>query len=114
MRYKALLIACIALTLFASSIYAAPNGASISEGTADNSEPTLTASSTTAQGGYYTELNATQSAQTDNWQVFYGTVKASFILQDGSANIAYNWTDVANVSAGTNIFFANASTMDWA
>ncbi|MGM5488135.1 MAG: hypothetical protein ACQESG_04260, partial [Nanobdellota archaeon] len=32
----------------------------------------------------------------------------------GSANIAYNWTDVANVSAGTNIFFANASTMDWA
>ncbi|MFO7710522.1 MAG: hypothetical protein R6V53_02040 [Candidatus Woesearchaeota archaeon] len=113
MRYKPLLIACVVLTLFASCIYADPNGASISEGTGDNSEPTVAATSTTADGGYYTELNATQDSQTDNWQIYYGTVKASFTLQDGAGATAYNWTTIENATSG-NIYFANATTIDWA
>lgn len=112
MRYKPLLIACVVLTLFASCIYADPDGASISEGTGDNTGHTVAAENTTAEGGYYTELNATQDRQTDNWQLFYGTVKASFTLQDGSGAIAYNWTTIENATSG-NIYFANATTITW-
>ncbi|MCB9362299.1 hypothetical protein H6504_02590 [Candidatus Woesearchaeota archaeon] len=116
MRFaKELTLVAVALLVAAMSVFAAPgtpDGATLTIGPGETYTGGATAATgVNASGGNFTYLNATAPLQTDNWQIFYGSVSGNLVLQDASSNAAYTWSPDNTVTG--HIFFSNESTVAW-
>jgi hypothetical protein len=110
--FRSVAILAIALFVMAIGAFAAstPDGATLTQGASTAISVSNTVNNITAQGGNYTELNASYLMVTDNWQIVYGQLFFNISFADGS-NVAYDWGQ-QNPSGGY-IFFTNSTGIDW-
>src|SRR3989338_10176635 len=105
-----LLIGLLAVFLFGTFSIAVPDGA---DNTAANSSGRVVAvaESLPAIAGNVTEADFSGVSTTRFWQGFFGNVSGVITLEDGGANVIYNWT--ATNPRG-EIYAANGtSTINW-
>lgn len=111
--YK-ILVSIVAMIVMTSIAFAADaqDPTSIDVGSNANWAPTATTGQlATANGGNITSLNATATAQTQRWQLYYGDIFRNFVLQDGTQT-AFSWAGSDDVSNGY-IFFANSNAFSF-
>jgi hypothetical protein len=107
---KSILLGLSVLLLFSSSVFAAPFGASTTQGYSGRGTETPATTSTIA-GGNVSETNVSGTGITLKWGGFFGFVSGGIQLSDASANKFFEWT-VTNFTDSV-VYAANASVSNW-
>ncbi len=96
--------------LCASSVYAAPQGPTITFNSTETPTPQPATQITTAGGSFTTiVLNATQ--QTPRWKAYAGNVTGRLVLDDSTSRSIFDWS-LASVTG--EVYASRNGSVDWA
>ncbi len=113
-NYREVLLIILGLVVSSLTVFglpALPDGSTVTLGASDDNS-TNDAGNVTAEGGNYTEMNASISDQTEKWSLFYGSITSVIKLKNNNNNEAYSWPGESNPTG--YIFFANSTGISWA
>ena len=105
-----ILFGVLLLPLYASLLYAAPQGPTITFNSTETITPQPATAITTAGGSFTTLiLNATQ--QTPRWKAYVGNVTGRLVLDDATSSSIFDWT-LASVTG--EVYASRNGSIDWA
>jgi len=106
---SAAILILAALLIVGTASASTPGAGSVTAGSNTTATAPTSTGSSSASGGYVTELNvSTSTQQTTNWQGFWGNVTGGTIyLNDSASNTFKSWT--ANVSNGGYVYATTKS-----
>jgi len=113
--FSAVALVCLSVSVcMTADVLARATGAtSVTPGTDDFGPGTGTAATDPARGGVITMLAINATAQTNNWQGYYGNVGRYIVLADSTQKFMYSW-NTTNQSLGSGSVIATRSaSINW-
>jgi hypothetical protein len=111
MNKFSVLLVLVLLVGLSGLVFAAPNGANVSQVGNSGRAPINLPENNSAIAGNVTELTISGETITQAWQGYFGNVSGVITLENSGGSVMYNWS--SNNPSG-EVFASNESSVTWA